>query len=425
LSSPLPQSVGPVGRPRLLFLNRSYWPDAEATGQLLTELCEDLAGAFDVAVIAGQPNQNPGGAPYRRIGTELRRGVRIHRVIHTRLPKRWLLGRVVNLVTYLGAAFLVALRQPRPSIVVVETDPPLLALLGKFLKHWHRCRLLVYLQDIYPDVAVALGRLPPGGVSHWLRAVLFGAYRGADRVVVLSRDMRTLLANARVPADRIACIPNWADTRRLIPIKRENDFRARHGLNDAFVVMYSGNIGLSQRLELLIDAAAELAERRDIVFLLIGAGASKPALQERVVRRGLRNVRLFDYQPPGRLATSLSAADLHVVPLDARLVHCLMPSKLYAVLACGTAVLAIAPPSSELGQIVRNQRAGLVVAPGDVAAIRDAIAWCADHRDEMRRMGEAGRAYAVAHCDRRRMTQRFSVLLSNLVAARKDQRCAG
>ena len=86
--------------PRLLFLNRCYWPDAEATGQLLTELCEDLAEAYDVTVIAGQPNQNPENLPFRRLGLERRRGVAIRRVWNTRLPKANLLGRAVNLLSF-------------------------------------------------------------------------------------------------------------------------------------------------------------------------------------------------------------------------------------------------------------------------------------------------------------------------------------
>jgi hypothetical protein len=118
----------------VLFINRSYWPDAEASGQLLTELCEDLAGPFDVTVLAGQPNQNPDQVVFRRRGWETRNGVHIRRVRHSQFPKRFFLGRLINLVTFLLGASLAALIIRRPDIVVVETDPPLLCLLGAFLR---------------------------------------------------------------------------------------------------------------------------------------------------------------------------------------------------------------------------------------------------------------------------------------------------
>ena len=163
-----------ANNPRVLFLNRSYWPDAEATGQLLTELCEDGASRFAITVIAGQPNQNPDKASFRRIGVQRRHGVEIRRVANLRFPKASLIGRAANMVSYLLMATAAALTVRKPDIVVVETDPPLLALLGGFLKHWHGCRLVVYLQDVYPDVAVSLGKLNDSWWVRWLRRVLFG-----------------------------------------------------------------------------------------------------------------------------------------------------------------------------------------------------------------------------------------------------------
>ena len=121
-------------RPRVVFFNRSYWPDAEATGQLLTELCEDLVAAVDVEVVAGQPNKNPTREPFRRLGKQTRNGVEIRRVWHTRLPKKYLVARAVNMLTFLLSTTFVAVFQRRPDVAVLETDPPLLCLLGSWLQ---------------------------------------------------------------------------------------------------------------------------------------------------------------------------------------------------------------------------------------------------------------------------------------------------
>ena len=143
--------------------------DEPEFGQLLTELCEDLADSFDVSVVAGQPNQNPTKAKFRSVGVEVRNRVRIMRVWNSRWPKSRLWGRALNLMSYLLAASLAAVRLPRQDIVVVETDPPLLCLLGAVLKRWWRAKFVVYLQDIYPDVAIALGKIPDGRVARRLR----------------------------------------------------------------------------------------------------------------------------------------------------------------------------------------------------------------------------------------------------------------
>jgi glycosyltransferase involved in cell wall biosynthesis len=402
----------PCRRPRVLFLNRSYWPDAEATGQLLTELCEDLAPTFDVMVVAGQPNQNPSGVKFRRAGWEIRNGVSVRRVWHSRFPKSFLPGRVLNLLSYLAAALVAALFVPRPDLIIVETDPPLLCLIAAFLRRWHRAKLVVYLHDIYPDIAVALGKIPDGRLTRWLRQLMFGTYRRADRVVVLSRDMRDLLIAAGVAAQQVDCIPNWIDTELIVPRQDCNAFRQRHGLDGQFVVMYSGNLGLCQRLEDVLEAARQLLDRTDILFLLVGAGALKSRLETLARDWHLSNVRFLPYQPKGELSESLSAADLHLVPLDPRVSSCLMPSKLYGVLAAGSPLLAVAPEDCELAELTRREGVGLVVPPGKPDALAEAISWSADHREDLQDMGIAARKLAEQQYDRALGTGKFAKLLA-------------
>ncbi len=153
------------GLKHILFINRSYWPDVEATGQLLTELAEGLAEHFSVTVMCGQPVQNPDHASFKVSGSEFRNGVRIVRVRHTTFNKANFFGRLANMVTFLLFASLRAMTLWRIDVVVVETDPPLLCLLGRALQLFRRSKLVCYLQDIYPDVAVALGKLSDGWLS--------------------------------------------------------------------------------------------------------------------------------------------------------------------------------------------------------------------------------------------------------------------
>jgi nucleoside-diphosphate-sugar epimerase/glycosyltransferase involved in cell wall biosynthesis len=403
-------------KPTVLMLNRSYWPDAEATGQLLTELCEDLAKDFEITVVAGQPNQNPAGISYKSWGAESHKGVTIQRVPHLTLGKKSFVGRGLSMVTYFVGAAVTVLFAARPEVVVVETDPFLLPLLGRCLQWWYGCRLVVYLQDIYPDVAIAVGKVRDGWFTRLLRRRLFSVYRNADRVIVLGEDMRAILTAGGIPDERIISLPNWVDTTRIYPIPLRNSFRLRERLEDKFIVMYSGNMGLCQNLDEILETAELLSDRPNIEFVMVGGGASRARLEETARSKKLSNVRFLPYQPLAELTHSLSAADLHLVPLDPRVTGCLVPSKLYGILAAGVPALVIADERSEASRVVRESDTGRVIPPGSPRQLAETILWCADHESERKEMGRRARRLAEREYDRRRTTGRFGTLLKNVVA---------
>jgi glycosyltransferase involved in cell wall biosynthesis len=402
-------------RPRLMFINRSYWPDVEATGQLLTELCEDLAEDFEVTVLCGQPRTVADEVPPDAVEQPNRNGVRIRRVRHTRFDKASFVGRLSNMLTFQVAASCAALTAPRAEVVIVETDPPFLCLLGRILQLVRGSRLVCYLQDIYPDVAVALGKLRKGLAARLLRAAFFHVYRRSDAIVVLSRDMRELLIAGGVQPGIMQIVPNWIDTQAVSPIKRNNRFRRIHGLENKFVVMYSGNMGLSQRLDQVLDAAEALRHREDILLALVGDGADRRPLERSATQRRLKNVRFFDYQPKDQLADSLSAADVHLVILRPEIKRLLMPSKLYGVLASGTPALVIADADCELARTVSEHDLGAVVAPDSTQELVQTICRLADAREIVQRQSLAARAFAETHCRRDTSVGQIRGLLQGLV----------
>ncbi|MBS0209186.1 MAG: glycosyltransferase family 4 protein [Planctomycetes bacterium] len=402
-------------RPRLLFINRSYWPDVEATGQLLTELCEDLAERFDVTVIAGQPNVNAAAERFVPRGKSMHNGVHIERVSHTQFNKASFWGRACNQVSFLLAAAWRSLDTERPDVVIAESDPPLLCLLGALLKRRHGCRLIAYLQDIYPDVAVALGALREGWLTAALRRAFRAALRQVDVVIVPGHDMRRWLAGDGIAAKQIECVPNWIDTSLVRPTEASWAFRAQQGWQDKFVVMYSGNLGLSQRLDDVLEAAARLRlTHPQVQIVLIGDGARKPALEARAAERQLANVQFLPYQPKARLSESLGAADLHLIPVDSRVTNYLFPSKLYGILAAGRPALVIAPSHSEIAQLVHEQDCGRAVEPQRIEQLAAAVAWYVDQPDVAREQGRRARQLAEREYDRRLLTSRFAELLDRL-----------
>lgn len=402
-------------RPKVLFLNRSYWPDVEATGQLLTELCESLHPSFDVSVVAGQPNQirdNSEGIEWQK--ESVRNGVRIHRIAHSQFSKRRMLLKALNYISFVRATRRFLRSCDAPDVVVFETDPFLLPFEAYRLKQRTGCRIVGYLQDIYPDVAVALGKVPDNWMIRRLRKSLFSVYQACDRMVVLSEDMKRLLISGGVDGDKVDIVPNWADPDVIQPLETSR-FRITNGLDDRFVVMYSGNLGLTQRLEEFVSAAELLREMSQVVFVFVGQGSQRETLLNLVRQKNLTNVRFFDYQPKSELAQSLNAADLHLVPLTRELSQCLMPSKLYGILAAGRPYLTNAPATSELARLTVEYQVGITVEPGSPKAIADGIRMAANNASAISNMGKNARKLALSEFTREKSAEKFCDVLKTVV----------
>jgi glycosyltransferase involved in cell wall biosynthesis len=395
---------------RLLFLNRSFWPDVEATGQLLTELCTDLAREHEVTVVAG-PSYHVATSQRGLFGCEPVGGVRVVRTWGTTLPKRHLTPRLVNLGTYYLLAAIAAWRSERPDVIIAETDPPLLGLLGAFLKRRHGCRFVYYCQDVYPDVAHAVGGLHSPTLLSVLRRANRLAYDHADSIVVVGRDMRQRIIDKGVASDKVVALPNWADC-DAIRVPESNGFRRQFG--DRFVVMYSGNLGLAQQLDVALEAAAAMQDDHRVLFVLIGEGAAKMELASIARRRGLQNVRFLPYQAKDRLGESLGAADIHLIPLRQGAAGCVVPSKVYGILASGRPFVAMMEEDAEVARLAKEFSVGFVVPPADTGALVALIRRLVDSPAMLDDMGRRARRLAVERFDRRLMTRRFAELLDEV-----------
>lgn len=406
---------------RILFLNRSFAPDVEATGQLLGELCADLAQAHAINVIAGKANFLSDSWGFSLVRTEQQGSVRVYRVNNFRFNKQSALGRACGLLTYFFGAALIGMVVRHPDVIVVETDPPFLGMLGALLKACHRARLVYYLQDLFPEVGLAMGRLRPGLLTCLLRWSTQVGLRAADRIVVIGEDMRRKVIARGIAPEAIAIIPNWTDTNLVRPEPDRSALRHGMGLDDRFTVAYSGNLGLSQSLEAILDAADEL-RREPIQFVLIGEGASKQELMRKAQRLELTNVRFLPYQPKERLSAALGMADVHIIPMKRGLAGCVVPSKLYGILAAGRPYVAAVDDDCDVATVTRTHGTGLVIAPDDVACLVGAIRHCRQHPDELDGMGRRGRALAESAFDRHVSVQRFDRVLCEVCCEPTDSR---
>jgi len=401
---------------RLLFVNRSYWPDAEATGQLLTDLCESLTDRFSVSVLCGQPISNPAKSAFIRIGTEERNGVQINRLKHTQFNKRRSVGRIANLISFTLSVRRWLSKSKRFDIIISETDPFLLPIVVAPYAKRVDAAYIAYLQDIYPDIAIRLGKAKDGWMTRWIRNQLRKAYHQANYIVVLSPKMKDVLRGWGLCADKVQVIPNWVNCSSVKPMKSNNPFRFRNGWDGCFVVMHSGNMGLSQKLDTLIQAVDQPSFPKDARLALIGGGADENRLLALAAKSSrASDIKFFPYQPREKLSESLSAADVHVISVDPRIDGTMMPSKLYGILASATPVVAIAAPSSDVARIVVENNIGVVAQCHDPATIASAIlsVFTLSMQDR-ESMQNRARKLAEDEYDKRTCVEKFAALLESI-----------
>jgi colanic acid biosynthesis glycosyl transferase WcaI len=366
---------------RICFFNRSYYPDQAATGQLLTELAEDLVRVHgcEVSVVAGpalRPAGTGGGAARwgRLFEREWHNGVEIIRTRGTTLRPQRFVGRALNYVSYFLSACLAGLAVRRPDVVVSLTDPPIIGLAGLLAARRARARFVFLCQDIFPEVAALLEDFHSDTVDRVLARVNRYLVRKADRVIALGETMRERLVSGKgADPDTVAVIHNWADCAAIVPGPKRNAFSVEQDLTDTFVVMHSGNVGLSQSLDTLVDASARLSPYTDLAVVVVGDGAKRAALEARARAQSLTNIRFLPYQPKSRLHESFAAADAFVISLKAGLAGYIVPSKLYGILAAGRPYVAAVEDDSEVATITRKYGCGLLAEPGNPDDLADKI----------------------------------------------------
>jgi colanic acid biosynthesis glycosyl transferase WcaI len=376
---------------RVCYFNRSYWPDTGATGQLLTELAEDLAAhhGMQVTVISGYPLSGSGEIA----ASETRNGVRILRAHGSTLSQRTFAGRAANYLTYFLSALWIAVRLPRQDVTIALTDPPIVGLAA--LAARPRRGMVFFCQDIFPQVAALLEDFNSPLVNRFLEGVNRYLVRRAKRVVCLGDTMASRLVHGKgADPAKVTIIHNWADTTAIVPSEKSNAFSREHGLDARFVVLHAGNIGHSQNLDVVIDAAAMLSARTDIVIQFIGDGNRRVALEAAAKARGLSNVRFLPFQPRESLRWTYASADVCLVSLKPGLAGYIVPSKLYPILASGRPYIAAVEALTEVAALTERHRCGLLVAPGDAAAMAAAILQLADQPHERGAMGQRARLAA-------------------------------
>ncbi len=401
--------MNPTGRPtetpgtptrplRLAVLCPHFAPDTAPTGEVITRIVAELAAlGHEVHVVTALPwyrehriEAGWEGKWVQRERTAWGSVTRVHPFPGS--DKRNLLRRAAGFAGFSVLAGLSSLRGGRVDAVIAMSPPLTMGLTGWITHLVRRGPLVFNIQDVFPDAAVETGAISNRriiAVARWLERV---SYHRAAAVTVLSDDLQdNVVAKVkRSHRARVHVIPNFVDTEFISPADRHTAFRRELGIGDEPVVLYAGNVGFSQSLEMVVDAAADFPRA---TFLINGDGAARAALQQQAAH--LPNVRFSGYQPKERVPEVLATGDIHLVPLKKGLGRVSVPSKTYSILAAGRPVLAAIDPGTEVPRMLAASGGGVAVPPDDPAAFREGLTGLLGDLDRARVMGEAGRQWVL------------------------------
>ena len=360
----------------------------------MAELAESLVKhGVEVTALAGRGRYN-GGEKLSHI--EIFRGVRIVRAWATSFGKNRIAGRLIDYLSFYLGAIWTLLRLPSHDAVMVLTTPPLIGVVALIIGRLRGMRVIMLVQDVYPDIAVALGALraasPLTNILSWVnRQVL----KRSDRIIVLGDCMRQRIVD-RIGIEyspRIDVIHNWADGTDIQPLTgAHNPFVIENNLQDSFVVLFSGNFGRVNEFSTVLEAARLLRARREIVFLFVGGGAREDEIREFSRSQGLENIRLLPYQPKDRLRYSLGAGHASLVTVAEGLAGLCVPSKAYAIMAAGRPLLFVGDTQSDIARLIGENNCGAVVPSGESQLLAEIIStWC-DSKSETEQLGLAARS---------------------------------
>lgn len=395
-------------RRRILVLNQYYAPGFESTAQLLTQLCEALALDYDVTVITGVVD---GAEP----GRETRNGVEVVRVLSTAFERRRLSLRAINYLTYIGSSLRHALIERRPDLVLCMSDPPFVGVIALAAARRHGVPYVTIEQDVFPEIAVQLGRLQNPLLVRALDVLVGFGLKHADRVVAIGETMQRRLVAKGIEPERIVVISNWVDVSELTPWPKDNEWAREYGLADKFVVMHSGNVGHAQNLDVLVRAGTFLRDLENLRIVLIGNGARKLELMDLSERLEADNVVFMSYQDKDVLPLSLSSGDVHFVGLASGLAGYVVPSRMNGVLSVGRPVIVGADPDSEIVSLVERGRCGIYVPAGRADRLAEAIRDAYEGRYDLDQMGRNGRDYVASNIDRGISIGRYRDLIAELL----------
>jgi len=406
---------------RILIYSYNYHPEPIGIAPLMTELAEGLAAkGHEVRVITAMPNyperQIYEGYRGKLYQTEEQNGITVQRCYVWVRPKPGLVARMLLDGSFVVTSFFQSLNGWKPNVILL-TVPPLPVVVPAAILGWlYACPVVLNLQDILPEAAIHVGLLKNKLAIRVFEALERFAYRTSTAISVITPGFTENIMQKGVPPSKIHCIPNWVDINFVCPLPRNpNAFRDKHGLEDKFVVLYSGNIGLTQGLETLVKAAAQLKHLPEIMFVVVGEEKALASLKETCQANDATNILLLPFEPREKLPEMLAAADVGLVLQKSNVIGFNMPSKIQLLLASGRPILASVPLNGTAAKTIIDSGGGVVVAAEQPTQLAEAVLELFSNPERREQLGQQGRLFALENYEFTTLLKQYESLFNALI----------
>lgn len=392
---------------KLLIYAHYYHPDVASTGQILKELAEGMLDSFDITVICVVPSYTGAVAAEYKTKMFYNEEINSVKVIRIRVPeftKSSKVSRIKNILGYFVGAMLATFKVGKMDYVYSISQPPVLGgLIGVWGKWLKRAKYIYNIQDFNPEQTMAVGYSKNKMILNTMLWFDKFSCKAADKVIVVGRDMvetvKERFKGKKVPNHSF--INNWIDEKEIYPLSPDHEqvlaFKKKYGLDNKFVIMYSGNIGLYYDLENMMHVIKEFKDREDVVFAFIGEGSVLHNLVSYKDEYNLTNVTFIPYQKKSDLIFSLNAGDVHWCINAKGIKGVSVPSKLYGIMAAGKPILGVLEEGSEARLIIEETGCGYVTAPGNYGEVEAIIERFLNEKESITpaEMGNRARAFLV------------------------------
>ncbi|MEA5580921.1 glycosyltransferase family 4 protein [Nodularia harveyana UHCC-0300] len=410
----------------ILIYSYNYYPEPIGIAPLMTELAEGLVEqGHEVRVITGMPNY-----PQRQIYegyqgkwyiTEEKNGVTIQRSYLRIKSKPNLLDRLLLELSFVFTSLPQALKGKKPDVILLTVPPLLVSLPAAFLGWLNNCPVVLNVQDILPEAAIRIGLIKNKLMIRVLTFLEKFAYRNSHTISVISEGFRENLVNKGVPNKKIVCIPNWVNINFIQPLaNKKNSWKSEHKLDGKFVVLYSGNIALTQGLETVIETAVRCREIKDIVFVIAGESTALERLQKYCLSCDADNVLLLPLQPREKLPEMLAAANVGLIVQKHNVISFNMPSKIPLLLASGKPIIGSVPKNGTAAQAIQLSGGGIVVDPESPEALADAVQKLYENPTLGSHLGKKGREFAVENYSFEQALESYQELFAHVTSKQES-----
>lgn len=404
---------------KILLLTQDFPPVLNSAARLFSELAEDLENhGYSVSVITRTPERYLASSEKQKrnvfFNKEIRNKIKIFRIKTLPVPRHIPLARALDhfwtsFIFLMGGIFL-----GKYDFIIVYSPPLPLALTGYVLSKIWKGKVIINVQDIYPQTVIDLGLLKNRLLIKLAECLESFIYRKADSLVVHSERNRDFLIKRGAPSRKVHVIENWVDLDFLKPGTKFNGWRKINNLDRTFIVSFAGTMGFAQGLEDIVNVAEKFRAYSDIMFVLTGDGVARSVIERIIAEKGLTTVKLIPHQPADLYKEMLQASDICFVTLNKNLKTPVVPGKLQSIMAVGRPVICVANPASDAKKIIEEAGCGFFIDPEDSDGLFEAILKIYRDKNLGERMGMNGRCYAEKYFDRKICIQKYLLLLSNL-----------